>query len=301
MTEKWREDDYCLIRAGVPPFVWNAAYCGYESREQAKETCSASDGIAGMNKVRYWNCIKLLRKVLPGYSPHKTILESHRESGEKKHELENCIREWQTALRLLADNPNQISCVYEDSLRRELGKEVNRKLWRTYWNVLEFEDYRDWKWVQKLMPHAVHDYYVIVGFAPYMSEILYSKARQMRGVRWILPEKQYNQNMQDFLDEFYEETGLVIETELISSESIHPWAGVYITSSHPVNVLDFSGEERISACGVPQGSVWIDMDSREEKCRRMEARNPGVLYFSLKKTWKQAKTPHFRAKSPSLP
>ena len=35
VTEKWKEDDYCLIRAGVPPFVWKKERAG--EREKQKE------------------------------------------------------------------------------------------------------------------------------------------------------------------------------------------------------------------------------------------------------------------------
>lgn len=232
ITEKWREDDYCLIWAGVPPFVW---------------------------------------------------------ASEDWDEDARCrIAEWQTALRLLADNPYQISCVYEEALRRELSMEKVRKSWCAHWPVWEFEEYREKKWVEKLLPYATHSHFVIVGDAPCLPELLYENAARMRSVRWILPERQYTCEIRDFIDEFYEETGLAIETELQrEADSERVWTRARIGSLLPANVLDFTSEEKISACDMPQGSIWIDMDSQEGKQRRIEARNPGISYFSLKKEWGQ--------------
>lgn len=232
ITEKWREDDYCLIWAGVPPFVWGR---------------------------KEW---------------------SNREACR--------IAEWQIAIRLLSDNPYQISCVYEDALRKALVAENLRKIWCANWPVWEFDAYHERKWAQKLMPYAKHNHFVIVGDAPCLPELLCENAARMRSIRWILQEEQYTCEVREFIDDFYEENGLVIEAEVLRTGDTQGARNLMrITSVLPVNVLDFSGEEKLSACDMAQGSIWIDMDSLEGKCRRMEARPPGISYFSLKKEWGQ--------------
>lgn len=198
-------------------------------------------------------------------------------------ELQSRVEEWLTALRLLCDNPHHAYCVYEDFVRDKLSAEAGRKLWRN-WNIMEFTDYRDKKWVEKLLEHAEYDNFVILGNAFCLPEILYEHVRRMRSVRWILPGEQYTQELQDFLEDFYEETGLAVELQLAAEDE--PFWRVRPASAAPVNILDFSGEEKLSAADVAEGSVWLDMDSKEGQNRRMEARNPGIRYFSMKKEWK---------------
>ena len=43
----------------------------------------------------------------------------------------------------------------------------------------------------------------------------------------------------------------------------------------------------MQTAGVARGSIWLDLYSVEEKQKKMECRNPGIFYFSLKKKWKQ--------------
>jgi len=62
---------------------------------------------------------------------------------------------------------------------------------------------------------------------------------------------------------------------------------VYPICLHPSLVLDFSEADRIATADVPRGSIWLDMAASEEKRRRIEDRNTGIRYFSLKKEWKQ--------------
>lgn len=310
ITEKWKEDDYCLIRAGVPPFARHN-----EDGVKSEHAQDSSNGFEYQSREKQHNQLIRIWESVRNILSKKSRKQTKSDSG---------LGEWLTALRLLADNPNQIFCVYEDSLRKELEKEEVRKLWSAHWEITEFKDYREWKWAEKLIVHAKYHHYVILGKAPCVPDILYSYCRWMRSVRWLLTEEDFSVDVQEFLNDFYKETGLAIETELVLAEDtgmvsklseidmekskmtecIRPYARVYLTASRPVNVIDFSGEEKISACGIPQGSIWLDMDSQEGKCRRMEVRTPGVHYFSLKQRWKQQKKSKkriFTGKSPYFP
>lgn len=316
ITEKWREDDYCLIRAGVPPFIWRASAVAEEQSDSMYGNARQTEKIPLDEKQQQDNRIRIWRRFSKVFSRHsrqsevvadavytRRHVKSREQSGRgKRVEWEMRVKDWQTALRLLSDHPNQIACVYEDSLRRELEREDIRNLWCAHWNIPEFENFHEWKWVERLMEHVVHDRYVIVGDAPCVPELLYKYSRRMRSVRWLLLEQQYTEDVQDFMDDFYEETGLAIETELVLAENdMHPWVRMHLTAPYPVNIIDFSGEEKLSACGVPRGSIWLDMDSLEGKCERVEVRNPDIFYFSLKKEWKQRKSPYLQAKSVGLP
>ena len=66
----------------------------------------------------------------------------------------------------------------------------------------------------------------------------------------------------------------------------------------PVIVVDFTGESYMVVPAVPEGSVWLDMFSVEEKRRRILARGKDITYFSMKEIWKNAQK---RCNCPVLP
>lgn len=190
------------------------------------------------------------------------------------------LHELQTALRLLGDSPYRTYCVYEAYLKEK----INTELWQQYWGVPEFGDYHERMWVEKLLPYTFPGNYIILGCADCLPAIFYENAKKMRSVKWFLKARHYSREVQEFTEEFFEEYGLAIEVHLLGGEE---WIRVTPGSEVPVNVLDFTGEEKMSACDVAKGSVWLDMDSVDGKSRRIENRNPDINYFSLKKLWKQ--------------
>lgn len=191
------------------------------------------------------------------------------------------LHELQTALCLLGDSPYWIYCAYEGYLKEK----INQELWKQYWSLPEFEDYRERMWAEKLLPYTVHGHYMILGYADWLPFFFCENVKKMRSVKWFLKEKHYSKEVQEFLDEFFEEYGLAVEVHLLDEGE--EWIRVRPQSTVPVNVLDFTGEEKISACDVAKGSVWLDMDALDGKSRRISARNPGISYFSLKKLWQQ--------------
>ena len=191
------------------------------------------------------------------------------------------LTELQTVFILLGDGPYRIYCVYEAYLKEKL----DRSLWRQYWEIPEFTDYRQYMWVEKLMQYTFPGPYILLGYADCLPRILREHSKSLRSVKWFLKEAQYSSGVEEFVEEFLEEYGLAIEIHLLAEKEL--WLGVRPGSTFPVNVLDFSGEEKLSACDAARGSVWLDMDSLDGKNRRIESRNPGVSYFSMKKLWKQ--------------
>lgn len=313
MTEKWQEEDYCLIRLGVPCLLWknlkraeeNGKTASQEPISSAKQAspvlrkCDGEDMPEGKKQSLWhrWQCIwgrKRLRqqsaaqsvrqKQQDGVAQTKALSRSE-EAEELRQllcritELMEELKELQIALCLLGNNPCWTYCVYEDYL----WERIDTACWRQNWVIPEFTDYREAVWVRKLMQNTVPGQYMLLGYADCLPEILCENAARLRSVKWLLPEREYTQKVQQFAEDFYEEYGLVMDIRLLHEE----WVRVRPESVVPVNVLDFTGEEKISACDVADGSIWLDMDSVDGKNRRMETRKPGVSYFSLKKLWKQ--------------
>lgn len=252
MTEKWQEKEYCLIRLGVPMLLWQNLRRVEGNQEEVQENA--------MEKV------------------------TEKATGIMQENVERLLAELpciQTALCFLGNNPNWTYCAYEGTLREKIDMEI----WQQYWDIPEFAEYHVYPWVGMMMEKAVCDRYLILGYAPCLGKILCGHAEKMRSATWYLQQEQYTQAVQNFVEDFYQEYGLAIELHVLGEDE--SWRKVHPSSQAPVNVLDFSGEEKLSACNVAKGSIWLDMDSLEGKSRRMETRNPQITYFSLKKLWKQ--------------
>ncbi len=313
VTEKWQEKHYCLIRLGVPSLLWkNMGELGTECEMQDTalyERWNTGQACVQKQKEADRQCRKhkIARMVRAGIGAlcaklHLTRTHDSKENmpqnsdavklqreqerlakrlAERKRfgELLEELKDLQTVLPLLGENPHWTYCVYEDFLREKMFIESLH----AYWNIPEFESYHDYLWVQELMQYTVPGYYLILGYAACLPEILRGYVGRMRGLKWFLKPEQYTLEVEDFIEEFYVEYGLAVEVHLVGEA----WNRVRPGSAVPVNVLDFTGEEKLSAYDVADGSIWVDMDSIDGKNRRMEARNPGITYFSLKKQWKQ--------------
>lgn len=199
------------------------------------------------------------------------------ESDERRKLWEE-LKDWQVALLLLGGNPYWTYCVYEDYLRERICADI----WNRHWVIPEFEEYHESMWVEKLIPHTIPGHYMILGTADCLPRLLCENVKKMRSVKWFLKKEQYTSELQSFIEDFYEEYGLAVEVHMVED-----WIRVRPGSPVPVNILDFTGEEKLSACDVAAGSIWLDMDSVDGKNRRIEVGSPQISYFSLKKQWKQ--------------
>lgn len=195
-----------------------------------------------------------------------------------------------TAVRFLGENPHWTYSAYEDFL--DFLRETDD--WKRNWTTPLFEDYRDYFWADKVAEQGKLDYWILLGYEDCIPTLLQKYAKRMRGIRWYLAEEGFTEPLQEWADEFYREYGLAIEFKVNpDGRRLHP------SASQPVNVLDFSGDDKISACDIPRGSIWLDVCAEGHKRRTLEARNPQITYFSLKKQWEQSQkapiildTPH---------
>ncbi|MCM1045173.1 MAG: hypothetical protein NC417_06660 [Candidatus Gastranaerophilales bacterium] len=150
----------------------------------------------------------------------------------------------------------------------------------------KFTDYREEKWVERLMPYAVKPHFVVLGNAECLPYVLPRYARRMKGLRFVLRETDITEALEELLEELLLEYG--IAANILPLEEQSDYRRLQMLCPFPCNVLDFSGEEKISSSIVPPGSIWLDFSADWEKWRRMELRGGSVRYVSLKKEWKQA-------------
>lgn len=196
-------------------------------------------------------------------------------------------------------------CVYEDTVRKALvgghgyqtGGEKGEDtflpgIWAKYILPGEFDGYLGRLWVEELMPEAVLPHFVILGMAPCLPMVIEKYAGRMKSLRWIMSENDCESEVQEFVEDFYTEYGLAIMLCLVPAGQKRLQA----VCAEPSNILDFSGDARISLTKVAKGSIWLDMVSLEEKRRRIIGNSTGIVYFSLKEKWKLV-----RKKSPFVP
>lgn len=173
-------------------------------------------------------------------------------------------------------------------------------LWQKHFPVAEFHGYTQQFWVEQVFTQAMRSqlppHFVILGTAPGLPQILEAHVRRMKSLRWFLPSAEWNEELSVFVEDFYTEYGLAIELQLVEDEAalkrLRPF------SRESVNIVDFTGENFMAVSAAPEGSVWLDMYSVEEKRRRILAKGKKITYFSMKEIWKNAQK---RCNCPLLP
>lgn len=221
----------------------------------------------------YDNCV---RKAL--------IRNGERETGNTA----DMVAEWETG---------EVPGTPEPGMGKERGSSPYLPiLWGHYFKWREFADYTGRFWAEQLMPEAVQPHFVILGNAACIPELLEKYARGMKSLRWILAEADRTPELEEFVEDFYIESGLAVSLQVLPGPK--EFKRLQLVCALPSNILDFTGEPGIGICGVAEGSIWLDMQSVEEKRRRILGRGPGISYFSIKEKWKYVQR---RCKSPVLP
>lgn len=180
-------------------------------------------------------------------------------------------------------------------------QEILPALWRKYLPLEEFHGYTERFWTEQVFYQGVRlsaspPHFVILGTAPGLPDVLEAHARRMKSLRWVLLEAEWDEELSAFVEDFYTEYGLAIELQLL--EDAAALRRLRLFCGEPVNVVDFTGESYMAVSAAPEGSVWLDMLSVEEKRRRILARGKNITYFSMKEIWKNAQK---RCNCPVLP
>ena len=290
---RYRRKDYELIRVGLEPWILRR----WETAEDEGVLLARSGDGGRFGKKE--EVIGEKRSLWRGISERL-----YRPLAKKKYE--RALREendfWRKTLGgmvgMIAETIGNSweDCFYscDESLRKlfEPGEGKNhpaREVWESVWRVPEFDAFLETQWVEHMLEYAALPHFLILGYHPAILNPLCGHAQKMKSLKWILPKRYWEEELQDFVEDFYQEYGLAVAVELLEEGISFKRAG--IASRMPVNILDFSGEAKIPSGNIEKDSIWLDMDSMEEKQRRLERRDTQVHYFSLKKEWKQPVLP----------
>ena len=88
------------------------------------------------------------------------------------------------------------------------------------------------------------------------------------------------ESFERFLERAGEEYGLAAACHDLSNGDYSA-----IKWNYPSLVLDLSADVRSFRLKTAPGTIWLDMDSLEEKRRKLERQGSGITYFSIKKEW----------------
>lgn len=234
--------------------------------------------------------------------------QRRRQFQETREQVRMEIQRFLAELGTSVDDRYECRCVYADSVKSCLvlpeGRGQGRReadsrktddiaadcwlpaLWQQSFPFPEFSAYLQPQWVECLLENARLHHYVVLGTAHSVSTAILHCASRMKSLRWFLQESDCGQEVQDFVEDFYEEYGLAVTLQPLEGE--RAFSRLLLETLEPVCVLDFTGESRIPAGGLARGSVWLDFCSVEEKARRMMEKGDGVSYFSIKEIWKRA-------------
>lgn len=193
--------------------------------------------------------------------------------------------ELQEELAALLDGHGDNALLYEDGLPKDSWV-------RELLPLPEFEGYLRREWVCRMLPCAVHPHFVALGSVPYIGELFRELAPRMKSLLWIAPDLTYQEQLEKFAEDFFQEYGLAINLHFVPANGTY--AQMRISDDHyrvPVNVLDFTEERYVPCFDPPEGSVWLDLASVREKERRIEARRLKAAYLSLKKRWREQRDP----------
>lgn len=202
------------------------------------------------------------------------------------------IEEMQKAVeRLLShskkyEEPVQTSLVYEESFGQWLEKVQYMRQWRKMWHAPMYADYyarENLKWMLENIPKENFPKKAwILGYGQDMREWLPWIAGHLRSLTIYV--EFVTKGLEVLLETIEEEFGLVAQIELVAPGELRKQK---LRSTQQVLIIDYSGKEIVSVAGLCKGSVWLDMDSVEDKRHSMEDRRTGIIYISLKNLWKR--------------
>lgn len=174
--------------------------------------------------------------------------------------------------------------VYEDSLEfLTLEDGMLATLWQQNWGCREFTSYTLPRWTLPLVRELPGPDFILLGVEAAIPEILEYCAPGMRSLTWVITDSEDSEEMQDYIEYFYEEYGLAIGTQVCEKQI------VFKTVARPVCVLDFAGEKLTLEGALPAGSNWVDFSSDEKKELHLHRISPDTHYISLKKYWRECR------------
>jgi hypothetical protein len=224
--------------------------------------------------------------------------ESTQHRRMKRHQDNNLRKQIASLLIALApylEHTHSCSTIYDTVLLNWLEAQGQWDLWQNFWPYYAFTAYRDPIFVNPLLQYAHAPHYLIIGFDPYVTELVTARARRMKSLRLLLDYGP--KGLGDFLDDLYEEYGLPASFTMLPDQSgqdtdwdtdtaTHPFKHALIECHVPSVIVDYSEETNLRITSLAPGSLWLDIYGDDEKHRRLNMQFPDIAYMSIKTLWR---------------
>jgi hypothetical protein len=218
---------------------------------------------------------------------HQKLQEKYQKQQEKS--LLHLINLLISTLAPYTAHAHSCSTIYDPAFSHWLDEKRYRPLWDKYWTFRTFNSYRDPIFVDTLIKLGHSPHYLILGYDPYLPELLTSHARRLKSLRLIIDYEP--KGLLNMLDDLYEEYGLAASCTILPREDEeHPFCQTVIDCPSPSIILDYSEETRLRITNLAAGCLWLDIDGDEEKRRRIDTYFPHTQYMSLGKLCRDGNT-----------
>lgn len=297
LVEAIRQKTYLLIKIGmdVEPYRWFMQILP-RKRSRSEFLPQKETRPTGWGRISpgYFRERKEIRHRTREWKKYESLMDTL--MARCRRNVESQLAEMMREISHCAQEGDDCRCVYDREVRDVLcGDGPVAEIWRGIWTMEEFTDFTGLQWAQLLIPHAAGPHFVVLGEAACIPEILRQCADRMKSLRWIVDAaygEAHEEELEEFAENFYQEQGLAITLEQVRGR--RAFGGLRTDCREAVNILDFTEDNDIACRWAAEGSIWLDMGSSEEKCRRIAGRNTGIRYFSLRETWRQVQKKSYR-------
>jgi len=290
LVEAVSQKTYLLIKLGmdVEPYRWFVQSLPHK-QSPPEIVLTGGKELKGWDWInpRYFKERKETRRRRKEWKRYEYLTDTLME--RCRANVESLLAELMKELSLYVTEQSSCWCVYDKRVREVLlGDNPVAEMWKSVWRAGEFTRYTELQWVEPLMPLAAKHHFIVLGEAGCIPELLQQYADRMKSLRWIIDEayaSAHSEELEEFAENFYQEQGLAVTMEQVQGK--YGFQRLQLLCGEPASILDFTGEDKVSAGWAAKGSIWLDMWSSEEKCRRITQRNGGIQYFSLREKWRQ--------------
>lgn len=220
-------------------------------------------------------CAKILRKFL-----HKS--RDKKQKINRQQLLQNELEALAEEIDKKVDYPNECFFVLDD----ELENGFFERQWERVSNYVKLRqvDYIQGPWTAKLITDGKFADFVVLGYKWELLRPLWQKADRIKSLEWYMTRREWNRDVREFVEELEWEYGLLVNVHLLDTEKGYEKILWHLKS--PVKILDATGETKVKVCGIPKGSLYVDLYSMREKNKEIADRGLPITYFCVKNQWK---------------
>lgn len=185
-----------------------------------------------------------------------------------------------------------ILTVFDEEFRDLIVRSGFRKQWEENWPYRSYCDYHQKEYCEFLLKKGMKRVcrnrlrIYVIGYREFVPQILKDYLNRMEMLTFFVRDRA-PEHLETYLDTLCFEEGIAaVLREYPETE----FSGLRPDCGTGAVVIDLSGEEKVIPSDHTKDAVWIDMDSCTAKKKKIQARIPETMYFSMKDSWRSLDT-----------